>query len=229
VRRAAFIVGLVPKRGWRAGAALRLLVAGLGGLEDGSPLLRRGVPSLPGLEHPPPPLLPARRHLVDLVKHVDEHPGGCLGIRRRRGATSGDDLPVLRFATAAAFEAWLGEHHDSAPGVWVKFAKEGRGIPSICFHDYHVLRYQPCGPKSTWGPRNKRLAQQLIDEGRMHKPVLHHGVRELTEAVLHDVLAGLLLEPLDLGDRVAVDHVFHSGAWSVDDTTYFGMLLMWSL
>ena len=99
-----------------------------------------------------------------------------------------DDLPVVRFASAAAFEAWLDEHHESAPGVWVKFAKKGRGIPSISFDealemsvrfgwvdskmqrvddDFYVLRYGPRGPRSTWGARNKRLAQQLIDEGRM--------------------------------------------------------------
>ena len=33
--------------------------------------------------------------------------------------------------------------------------------------DFYLLRYQPRGPRSTWGPRNKRLAQLLIDEGRM--------------------------------------------------------------
>lgn len=100
-----------------------------------------------------------------------------------------DNVPVVRFATSAAFATWLDEHHATAPGLWVQFAKKGRGIPSIGFHealevsmclgwvdsimhrvddDFYELRYQPRGPKSTWGPRNQRLAQQLIEAGRMH-------------------------------------------------------------
>jgi uncharacterized protein YdeI (YjbR/CyaY-like superfamily) len=100
-----------------------------------------------------------------------------------------EDLPVVRFATAAAFATWLHEHHATAPGLWVEFAKKGRGIPSIGFHealevsmcfgwvdskmhrvdeDFYVLRYQPRGPRSTWGPRNRLLAQRLIEAGQMH-------------------------------------------------------------
>jgi len=99
-----------------------------------------------------------------------------------------DGWPVLSFATAAAFEAWLDEHHADGTGLWLKFAKQNRGIDSIgfdealevamCFgwvdskmrrvdDDYYVLRYQPRKPKSNWSARNKALAERLIAEGRM--------------------------------------------------------------
>ena len=99
-----------------------------------------------------------------------------------------DGWPVLPFATAAAFEAWLDEHHADGPGLWVKFAKQNRGIESISFDearevamcfgwvdskmhrvddDYYVLRWQPRKPRSNWSARNKALAERLIAEGRM--------------------------------------------------------------
>jgi uncharacterized protein YdeI (YjbR/CyaY-like superfamily) len=88
----------------------------------------------------------------------------------------------------ASIEAWLDTHHADQPGLWVKFAKKGRGIASIslrealevamCFgwvdskmHRYddddYVLRYQPRRAKSTWSERNKDLAERLIADGRM--------------------------------------------------------------
>jgi uncharacterized protein YdeI (YjbR/CyaY-like superfamily) len=99
-----------------------------------------------------------------------------------------DGLLILPFETAQAFEAWLEEHHADQPGVWIKFAKKGSGIPSIsmpqaievalCFgwidsrlnpydDNHYVLRYQPRRPKSNWSARNKDLAERLIAEGRM--------------------------------------------------------------
>jgi uncharacterized protein YdeI (YjbR/CyaY-like superfamily) len=99
-----------------------------------------------------------------------------------------DGWAVLPFETRQAFEAWLETHHADQPGLWVKFAKKGRGIPSISFpealevamcfgwvdskmhrydDDYYVLRYQPRRPKSTWSSRNKDLAERLIADGRM--------------------------------------------------------------
>jgi uncharacterized protein YdeI (YjbR/CyaY-like superfamily) len=99
-----------------------------------------------------------------------------------------DGWAVLPFADPQAFEAWLDDHHAAEPGVWVKFAKKGRGIASItlpeaievamCFgwidskmhgydEDHYVLRYQPRRPKSAWSQRNKELAERLITDGRM--------------------------------------------------------------
>ncbi|MGY1750513.1 YdeI/OmpD-associated family protein [Modestobacter sp. SYSU DS0511] len=41
------------------------------------------------------------------------------------------DLPVLSFATAADFDAWLAAEHDRAPGLFLKLARKSSGIPSI--------------------------------------------------------------------------------------------------
>jgi uncharacterized protein YdeI (YjbR/CyaY-like superfamily) len=105
-----------------------------------------------------------------------------------------DGWPVLTFESDRAFERWLEVHHDE-PGVWVKFAKKGRGIASVslpeaievalCFgwidskmhgydDDYYVLRYQPRRPRSSWSERNKALAERLIAEGRMRPAGLAH-------------------------------------------------------
>ena len=99
-----------------------------------------------------------------------------------------DGWPVIAFESAEVFEAWLDAHHAEEPGLWVRFAKKGRGISSVgfpealeiatCFgwvdskmhgvdEDYYVLRFQPRRPKSTWSARNKAIAERLIAEGRM--------------------------------------------------------------
>ncbi len=99
-----------------------------------------------------------------------------------------DGWPVLAFESAGAFESWLDHHHADRPGLWVKFAKKGRGIPSVAFsealevamcfgwvdskmhgydEDYYVLRYQPRRPRSNWSASNKDLAERLTAEGRM--------------------------------------------------------------
>jgi uncharacterized protein YdeI (YjbR/CyaY-like superfamily) len=100
---------------------------------------------------------------------------------------------VLKFDSSPAFEAWLDRHHADQPGLWVAFAKKGRGIQSVTFdealetamcfgwvdskmhgvdEDYYVLRFQPRRPKSAWSARNKDLAERLTAEGRMRPPGL---------------------------------------------------------
>lgn len=99
-----------------------------------------------------------------------------------------DGWAVLPFETEQAFEAWLVAHHADTPGLWVKFAKKGRGIASISFpeavqvamcfgwvdskmqsvdEDYYVLRYQPRRPRSNWSASSKELAERLMADGRM--------------------------------------------------------------
>jgi uncharacterized protein YdeI (YjbR/CyaY-like superfamily) len=99
-----------------------------------------------------------------------------------------DGWVVLPFETRQEFEAWLDVNHAEQPGLWVKFAKKGRGTGSVSFSealevamcfgwvdskmhryddDYYVLRFQPRRPKSTWSARNKELAERLIADGQM--------------------------------------------------------------
>ena len=99
-----------------------------------------------------------------------------------------DGWVVMPFETQDEFEAWLATHCADQPGLWVKFAKKGRGIASVTFpealevamcfgwvdskmhrydDDYYVLRFQPRRPRSTWSANNKELAERLLTEGRM--------------------------------------------------------------
>ena len=103
-------------------------------------------------------------------------------------ATYGDEAPVIHFADPAAFEAWLDEHVGHQPGVWLKIAKQGTGIPSLtsneavdsglCFgwisgqrkgldETYYLQKYVPRRPRSRWSQVNVRKVEELLAAGRM--------------------------------------------------------------
>jgi uncharacterized protein YdeI (YjbR/CyaY-like superfamily) len=96
--------------------------------------------------------------------------------------------PILPFASPAAWEAWLEEHHAASPGVWLKLAKKETGIPSItyaealdvalCFgwidgqkdkldDQYWLQRFTPRRKQSKWSAVNRDKAVALVDAGRM--------------------------------------------------------------
>jgi uncharacterized protein YdeI (YjbR/CyaY-like superfamily) len=105
------------------------------------------------------------------------------------------DLPVLTFASAAAFESWLAQHHTQASGFWLRYYKKGSGQPTIV-HDEavdialcwgwidglinkydeisYVVRYTPRRPKSIWSKVNVAKVAKLIAEGRMQPSGLVH-------------------------------------------------------
>ena len=41
------------------------------------------------------------------------------------------NLPILLFASQAAFAEWLAAQGDDAPGAWLRFAKKGAGVASL--------------------------------------------------------------------------------------------------
>jgi uncharacterized protein YdeI (YjbR/CyaY-like superfamily) len=123
----------------------------------------------------------------------------------RLGGTTGDavtekqDLPAIPFASPAAWEAWLEEHHATSDGIWLKLAKKGSGIESVSFAEalevalcygwidsmahglddrYWLQRFTPRRARSNWSERNRARATKLIEEGRM-KP---SGLREVERA-----------------------------------------------
>lgn len=98
------------------------------------------------------------------------------------------DLPVLPFADQAALEAWLEAEHRTAPGLYVRIAKKGSGVPSVnweqmvevllCFgwidgranrldDSFYLQRITPRRPKSIWSAKNVATVERLIAEGRM--------------------------------------------------------------
>ena len=98
-----------------------------------------------------------------------------------------DDLPVLAFESAPAFEDWLAAHGDSA-GAWLKIAKKGSAArtlsyaealeAALCFgwidgqkssldDDFWLQRFTPRKPGGRWSKINTDKAAELIRTGRM--------------------------------------------------------------
>ena len=100
----------------------------------------------------------------------------------------GDEAPEIFFPDAAAFEAWLEEHVEHQPGVWLRVAKKSSGIPSLtddeavdvglCFGwisgqrkgldaAHYLQKYVPRRPHSRWSQVNVRKVEELLAAGRM--------------------------------------------------------------
>jgi uncharacterized protein YdeI (YjbR/CyaY-like superfamily) len=99
-----------------------------------------------------------------------------------------DDLPVIPFASAGEWEAWLSENHETSRGVWIKFAKKGSGIASVTYaeaveaalahgwidgqagrldDEWYVQRFTPRTARSRWSRINRDKAIALIERGAM--------------------------------------------------------------
>ncbi len=99
-----------------------------------------------------------------------------------------DGVEIIHFHDAAAFEAWLEANVEHQPGVWLKVAKLGSGIPSLtadeavdvglCFGwisgrrraldaDHYLQKYVPRRPRSVWSELNVRKVGELTAAGRM--------------------------------------------------------------
>jgi uncharacterized protein YdeI (YjbR/CyaY-like superfamily) len=98
------------------------------------------------------------------------------------------DLPVLTFPDQAAFEAWLEAEHATAPGVYVKLAKKGAGVPSVTYAElvesclcfgwidgrsnrlddkFYLQRLTPRRARSVWSQKNVDAVEALTLAGRM--------------------------------------------------------------
>ena len=106
----------------------------------------------------------------------------------------GDDLPELTVADAAAWRAWLADHHSEQRGVWLVLAKKGTTRPTsltyaqaldeaLCYGwidgqvrqgDQHTYRqrFTPRRARSPWSARNVGHIARLQAEGRLQPPGL---------------------------------------------------------
>src|SRR4051794_15064438 len=94
----------------------------------------------------------------------------------------------MAFPDQAAFEAWLEAEHATAPGVYVKLAKKGAGVPSVtyaelvesclCFgwidgrsnrldEKFYLQRLTPRRARSVWSQKNVDAVEALTLDGRM--------------------------------------------------------------
>ena len=113
-----------------------------------------------------------------------------------------DNGDVLTVSSPPEFEAWLAEHHDTSPGVWLRLRKKGRVTSGESVLDYAgaldialcqgwidgrkralddefwLQRFTPRRPSSRWSRVNRDKAEALIAAGRM-RPA---GLREVERA-----------------------------------------------
>ncbi len=103
------------------------------------------------------------------------------------------EQPVLRFADAAALEAWMEANHADSDGIWIEFAKKASGHRSVvyaealdialCFGwidgqakpvdaEWYRQRFTPRRARSPWSQRNVGKVAVLIETGRM-RPAGH--------------------------------------------------------
>jgi uncharacterized protein YdeI (YjbR/CyaY-like superfamily) len=97
-------------------------------------------------------------------------------------------LPIMAYKDISALERWLDAQPASSPGLWIKFAKAGSGIPSVSkseaidaalchgwidgqldkYDDKHwLIRFTPRKARSKWSQINRARATELIGTGRM--------------------------------------------------------------
>lgn len=98
------------------------------------------------------------------------------------------ELPTIAFPSAAAWDAWLDEHHATSDGVWLQLAKKGTDGPSVTYAealevalchgwidgqkaglDGHAWRqkFTPRRARSRWSQVNRDKAVELERGGRM--------------------------------------------------------------
>ena len=113
--------------------------------------------------------------------------------------SASQDLPILSFASRAAWDAWLAEHHMSSKGLWLKIAKKGSGIDTVSYAEAldvalcygwidgqkaafddgcWLQRFTPRRPRSKWSKVNCDRATELMRKGEM-KPA---GLQEVERA-----------------------------------------------
>jgi uncharacterized protein YdeI (YjbR/CyaY-like superfamily) len=99
-----------------------------------------------------------------------------------------DDLPVLHYPSRAEWAAWLGEHHRTAAGAWLRIAKKGSGRESVthpealddalchgwidgqrraCDESSFLQRFTPRTSRSIWSKINRARVEALITDGRV--------------------------------------------------------------
>ncbi len=106
---------------------------------------------------------------------------------------------IKSFRTAAAFAAWMQDHHDTQPELWLKIHKKASGRPTVTaaealevalcwgwidgvrksFDEHSFLqRYSPRRARSMWSQINRAAVARLTAAGRMTP----HGQRQVDAA-----------------------------------------------
>jgi len=99
-----------------------------------------------------------------------------------------DELPIVPFASADAWEAWLEREHARASGVWLQIAKRDSRIATVTYAEaldvalcfgwidgqkrgfdatWFLQRFTPRKARSRWSKINTEHVERLIAAGRM--------------------------------------------------------------
>src|SRR3954469_10335287 len=97
-------------------------------------------------------------------------------------------LPIIGFAEADAFDAWLAREPRDSKGLWLKLAKKGAGVANLSKAEaidaalchgwidgqldrydaaHWLIRFTPRKRASKWSEVNRSRALELIAQGRM--------------------------------------------------------------
>ncbi|HEY2048544.1 MAG TPA: YdeI/OmpD-associated family protein [Caulobacteraceae bacterium] len=98
------------------------------------------------------------------------------------------ELPLLTFRDADAFESWLADQPEPAAGAWLTFGKPGAPETTLSKSDaidsalaygwidgqlgrvdehYYKVRFTPRKARSAWSQMNRERVERLIADGRM--------------------------------------------------------------
>jgi uncharacterized protein YdeI (YjbR/CyaY-like superfamily) len=143
------------------------------------------------------------------------------------------ELSELIVADAAAWRAWLAEHHESA-GVWLVLAKKGTTEPTSLTYDEALeealchgwidgqvrrhdeatyrQRFTPRRPRSSWSKRNVTIAEALLADGRMHPAGIAEIERAKGDGRWDAAYAGsaTIEVPADLAEALAAEPKAHA-------------------
>ena len=112
---------------------------------------------------------------------------------------SAPEAPIQAFASAAEWEQWLAEHHQTEPRLWLQIAKKTSAISTVTYDEaldvalcygwidgqrkiydgeFFLQKFTPRRPGSLWSKRNVAKVSKLIEASCMR----HAGLVEVEAA-----------------------------------------------
>lgn len=103
-------------------------------------------------------------------------------------STSSNELPMIFFETAKAWETWLEQNHATSKGLWLRLYKKDSGVVSVVYDEAldsvlcygwidsqlkryddksYLQRFTPRNARSMWSKSNIERVARLKKEGRM--------------------------------------------------------------
>ncbi|SDY43050.1 Uncharacterized conserved protein YdeI, YjbR/CyaY-like superfamily, DUF1801 family [Geodermatophilus africanus] len=157
------------------------------------------------------------------------------------------DLPVLAFASQAALEAWLDAEHATAPGLYVRLAKKGAGVPSVTYAELvesvlcfgwidgrsqrldetsYLQRITPRRARSIWSQKNVAAVEALTAAGRMRPAGLAAVAAARADGRWERAYAGpaTITVPDDLAAALAADPAAQQAFAGLDGRNRYAVL-----